>query len=312
MTEHTARHGPVFIVGCERSGTTLLRAMLNAHPHIAIPYEAHRFSKKVVSVSSPWTHVWASHEVEVSVREFLNHPKVRFWGLHEAAVMQELRAGASFRYSDILRAIYGAYAKREGKQRWGDKTPWNTFDLPELIQAFPDAQFVHIVRDGRDVYLSWSQVDWVRYDVEAAAKRWRGWVWAAYRPGERLGSKRYYQLRYEALIRRPCETLKAICQFLGEPFVENMLDYHTNEQLVPEEDRKFHQLLSRPPATSRVYRWKQEMQVAEVTRFERIAGPTLIKYGYDVVSPGLRIKAYAGFVTQRVRQRIKDALNLAS
>lgn len=272
---------PIFIIGCERSGTTLLRAMLNAHPNIAIPYEAHQFSK-IFSTPQPWDGAWSSDQVAGPVMEFLRQPKPAQWGLTKEVVLEELGTSATFRVSDILRGIYRAYARQHGKARWGDKTPSNTFELPFLIREFPDAQFIHIVRDGRDVYLSWLKVDWAHYDVTSAAKRWKPWVQAADRPGKSLGPEQYFRLRYEDLVPDPRGQLQRVCRFLNEPFDERMLRYHEERGLVPESRKQFHELLATPPDPSRVHGWKRHMSTRDVKLFERIAGTTLMKYGYDV------------------------------
>lgn len=222
---------PIFVIGCVRSGTTLLRAMLNAHPNIAIPYEPVSFSR-IISTRSPWSCRWTRKDVHQPIEEFLAYPAVQFWKLGVSAVLAELGEGEVFGYGDMLRAIYSAYARRAGKPRWGDKTPSNTFELPYLVREFPEAQFVHIVRDGRDVFLSWCKVDWARYDVVQAAKRWRHWVYEAYELGETLGSTQYLQLRYEDLVRDPRSHLQAVCRFLREPFDERMLDYHQEQHLL--------------------------------------------------------------------------------
>lgn len=272
---------PMFIIGCERSGTTLLRAMLNAHPHIAIPYEAQRFSKLLMG-RSPWTQVWSRDEAIAPIQQILANPRVSFWAPTPAQVLYELDGQPTIRYDELLRAIYAAHARRERKSRWGDKTPRNTFDLPHLITAFPDAQFLHIVRDGRDVYRSWATVDWAGYDVATAAKRWTQWVGAADEPGEGVGPQRYHVLRYEELIEQPLQVLQRVCHFLGEAFSDRMLHYHEQQGLVPEEQVKFHTGLTEPLDASRVQRWKHAMSPADVATFERIAGPTLVKYGYEL------------------------------
>lgn len=297
---------PIFIVGCERSGTTLLRAMLNAHPHLAIPYEAARFSV-LASAAAPWTAVWTRSTVRAAIATFLSHPKVAFWGLDGEEIFGEVTRLGDVRYPDLLAAVYGSYARRQGKVRWGDKTPGNTFELPNLARAFPRAQFVHIVRDGRDVCLSWAHVDWAQYDVTTAARRWRQWVWSAYRPGERLGPRRYYAVRYEDLIRAPRATLEGVVRFLGEPFAEQMLSYHAGAGLIPEHRRPFHRLLFTPPDPSRLFVWKREMSLTSVVQFERIAGPTLARYGYEI-TPVMRRQVARSVVAQRIRQRVRDAV----
>lgn len=277
-------HRPVFVVGCDRSGTTLLRAMLTAHPHIAIPYEGARFKHVLPKPwGGIWHRVWPRAEAEYVIDVFLARPKVRFWHLTHDAVSSELGDSESVRFADILAAAYRAYARREGKPRWGDKTTKNAFDLQRIARAFPNAQFVHIVRDGRDVYLSQLKVDWKSRGLGEAAEWWSRWVWAACGPGERLGPERYHQLRYEDLLARPAEELAKICGFLGEPFAPEMLEYYSQEGLVPEHQRLgVHRLVSTPPDRSRAFRWRHDLSVAEQQTFASIAGPTLIKYGYRV------------------------------
>jgi hypothetical protein len=216
--------------------------------------------------------------------------------------VEELGSKARYRFADIIRAAYSAYAKKEGKPRWGDKTPPNAFDLPDLMRDFPDAQFIHIVRDGRDVCLSWAEVDWVKLDVRKAAKRWVRWVRAASHPS-RLGPTQYYELRYEDLVQEPRRVLEAVCRFLGEPFDERMLEYHQQEHLVPEERRKFHTRLSQPPDASRVFRWRKEMSASNVRRFEAVAGSLLLRFNYEVSSPW-RLPSYTHLVICRVGERV--------
>jgi len=294
---------PIFVVGCERSGTTLLRAMLNAHPNIAIPYEAERFSR-ILSTVDPWNTIFEAKAVAVAIDEFLSDRKVKFWKLDRSEVMRELPDLERFKYCDILSAIYRAYAKREGKMRWGDKTPTNTFDMPALVKAFPDAQFIHIVRDGRDVCLSWKKAGWAGYKVAAAAKMWEGWVWWADRFERALGRGRYYLVRYEDLICDPIRSLKGICSFLNETFVKEMLNYPKHRQLVPKGDDPFHKLLGSAPDISRVRNWKRAMRAEDVKVFEKLTGPLLVKHGYEV---GLvrRPEAYAKLFVQGLKQYIK-------
>jgi len=309
---------PIFIIGCPRSGTTLLRAMLNAHPNIAIPFEAERFSTMVAG-PSPWKRVWTHREAAGVIEDVLTTSvQVKFWNLEKDAVLREVGPLESLSYADILRAIYTAYMKREGKIRWGDKTPFNAFEMPNLVRAFQDAQFIHIVRDGRDVYLSWSRLwrsgigfEWAAQyagDPRATARRWETWVWFGYRWGKPLGPGRYCEVRYEDLVRDPSSTLRGICEFLGEPFSKRMLTYYKANGLVPpEEEVGQHQHLSVAPDTSATFRWKREMRETDVKAFEAVAGRTLLKYGYEI-SGEMRRRAQMRLLIQRARQRLRDVI----
>ena len=309
MSRGTSR--PIFILGCERSGTTLLRAMLTAHSRIAVPFEAFRFSR-MVTASSPWTRAWMAHEIVHPAREFLAHPKMPRWGLTIEMVLRELPPAATYRYADLIRAVYAAHARKEGKMRWGDKTPMNAFDAPHLLSAFPEAQFLHLIRDGRDVCLSWAKVDWAHYTVPSAAKQWAKWVRAAAEPGRAVEAGRYLELRYEDLVRQPSEILQQICRFLEEPFEPQMLAYYTVDKPLVEEDRQqFHRLLSHAPDASRAYAWQREMPSADIQTFERLAGSTLMRYGYPVAA-STRMGVYAKAMTGAAKRRVKALLEAVS
>ncbi|MDP3704045.1 MAG: sulfotransferase [Candidatus Omnitrophota bacterium] len=303
-----------FIVGAPRSGTTLLRAMLNAHPHIAIPFEADLFSK-MLSVPSPWERTWARHESRAPIEQFLSHPAVRFWGVSVETVLEAMGQFERVGYPDIIQAIYQAYAMREGKPRWGDKTPIHALEIPQLSRAFPQAQFIHLVRDGRDVYLSWTKLsqsmkgwEWAQgLDAASGADKWQKRVWFAARHGRRLGADRYYELWYEDLVRQPETTLQSVCRFLGERYDASMLRYYEHaEDLVPAKQmRTMHAGLASLPDPSRLFQWKVNMSAVDVRAFELKAGATLLQYGY-AVSLAMRPRALVSLTAQCFRQRLKD------
>lgn len=297
---------PIFIVGCERSGTTLLRVMLDNHTNIAIPYEAERFSK-LVSVQDPWKYSWDKEDVISIIEEVLCVPKIAFWGINKDEVLAELGNADVYSYSDILKALYQANARKHGKKRWGDKTPVNTFELFNIIKAFPDAQFIHIVRDGRDVYLSWTKAPWAKLNLIKAAYKWKRWVMAAYRFGECLSDGQYLEIRYEDLISDPEKILRKICTFLEEPYVSELLEYDKRTDYVPGNDMTFHSLLSNKPDPSRIFNWKRVLAPIEQAHFEALAGSILLKYGYEISGKMIkRVRFY--FFQQRLKDWLKHIL----
>src|SRR3712207_5675468 len=134
MDEHptAAPAPPFFVIGSARSGTTMLRMILNAHPDVAVPPE----SRFVVEL-------WRGESV-IDVERWLHdlgaHRRFRAWELPLEAVRAELGDAATVAYEDAVRATYRAYAAARGKKRWGDKTPRYIEHIPMLGRLFPDAR----------------------------------------------------------------------------------------------------------------------------------------------------------------------------
>ncbi|MGH2952033.1 MAG: sulfotransferase family protein, partial [Solirubrobacterales bacterium] len=136
-----------FVVGVGRSGTTLLRLMLDAHPRLAIPPETHFLPELIAQARQ---RVPADELVSEIVA-------ARNWddfGLDAGALRGRVAALDDARAAPVLRAFYSLYAERQGKQRWGDKTPIYVKRMRLISAVLPEARFVHLIRDGRDVALS--------------------------------------------------------------------------------------------------------------------------------------------------------------
>src|SRR5438094_522137 len=154
---------PVFVVGVARSGTTLLRVMLDSHPDLAIPYESTIIPK-----------LWARRN-ELSRTELmdliLESKCLRLSGISRQAIIAKVEELHSPSFADIIRAVFVANAQQHQKTRWGDKTPRYVEHIPLLASLFPSARFLHIIRDGRDVVLSLSSLldvwPWVPQTVSA-------------------------------------------------------------------------------------------------------------------------------------------------
>lgn len=275
---------PIFIIGVHRSGTTLLRYMLNRHPHIYIPPESDfipRFfrgnPKQELSPKRVNQDLAIIFEKYRFVREWQGSP-LKVSDFAEGKITPKV----------FLDTLYGAYAKQNGALRWGDKTPIYCSYIDLLDQIFPQAQFIHLIRDGRDVALSmldkWGEQDF-HIDVYFAARNWMRRIQEAQRSGEYLSSARYYELYYENLVASPEKELKSICEFLGETYVSEMSQPQklawTN--IEPE---SFHAPLLEPPSTRRIERWKVEMQPDDLRLFQNVAGIFLHELGYQMVEIG--------------------------
>jgi hypothetical protein len=282
------------IIGSPRSGTTLLRLMLDSHPDLAIPPETGFLVPCVVLTSQ------ATVLREAFLQTVTGYPPEapgwRDFQIPHDTFRAALQTIEPFTVADGIRAFYQLYASRFGKSRWGDKTPLYCLHVESIAALLPEARFLHIIRDGRDVALSLRPM-WFApgRDIETLASHWRQCVTT----GRRQGSQcRYYmEVRYEQLIEDSRKVLAEICAFLELDFDDRMLRYH---ELAPERLRE-HQgrfgpdgsvvvtheqrlrqqyRTARPPDRSRVSVWKHQMPREEQLRFDAIAGDVLEEFGF--------------------------------
>lgn len=281
---------PFFIVGSARSGTTLLRLMLNAHRDVAVPPES-RF------VTELWT---GSSDVDAA--RFLDalesHARFRAWELPIDAVRAEIGPVTTLPYADAIAAAYRAYAHARGKSRWGDKTPRYVEHIPFLARLFPDGRFVHLVRDGRNVALSYADVPFGPKNVAQAADLWARRVSAGVDAGRSLEPGRYIEMRYEDLVHDVEGRTRALCDFLDLSFDEGMLDYteRSRSDVLPRAAKYNPKVTQRPIARTRS--WEDAMPARHVAVFESIAGPVLAQLGYPIRNPApgpfVRLEAALG------------------
>jgi hypothetical protein len=271
---------PLILLGVSRSGTTLLRVILDRSPGIAIPDES--FFVPLLA---------RRHGKTIDVEHFLDDvgriPTIREWGLSVEDVTPHVRSGMPT--GQAIAAIYEAYAERAGKPRWGDKTPMYMRHLGLLDDLFPDAQYIHLIRDGRDAALSFLQMPdgtftrtWAHPRTPAQfACLWRREVRDARALGRRVGSARYLEVRYEELVAEPESTVRAICGFAEISFDPGMLEYAGEVDVAA----KPHQQRLLTPPTTGVRSWRADMSAADAAGFESVAGGLLDELGYEVRSP---------------------------
>lgn len=272
---------PVLVLGVRRSGTTLLRVMLDRNPELAVPDESYfvpqlaRRHRGVV-------------DREAFVDDLRRLPTLVEWQLSPARVASRLREGMSA--GQAIAAVFETYAAERGKPRWGDKTPLYMRHLPLLERLFPAARFVHLVRDGRDAALSFLAVPegimtegWAHpRDAAGFACQWATEVGDARALGARVGAARYSELRYEDLVADPADALRRVCAFAGLTYEEAMLGYVGQTPSVLKEHQ---QRLAEPPRVG-VRDWRREMSEGDRRAFEAVAGDLLAGLGYEVESRG--------------------------
>lgn len=290
-------HPPMpIIIGAPRSGTTLLRFMLDSHPTLAIPPETGflaiglQFRSQDDTLREEFFRAVTNFPADAPGWQDFQIPQESFWA--------ELIEINPFTVAEGYRAFYRLYASRFAKRRWGDKTPSYCHDLETIAAVLPEAFFIHLIRDGRDVSLSlrqmWFSPGWA---IETQAHYWSSFVSSARRQG--ASCRHYIEVRYEALILQTQETLKQICGFLDLEYSDAMLRYYerTSQRLqeheararldgslvVTKEERyRQQQQTTEPPDRSRIFGWKSVMSVEERAQFESIAGVLLRDLGYEI------------------------------
>lgn len=269
---------PIFIVGAPRSGTTMLRLMLNAHSHIAIPFESDFISKFYRRLSE-----YGDLSVLANIVRLLDDIAVQGFVVRGRLIRDKasICARNPTSYSGLISAIYEVYAESEGKLRWGDKDPDNVVEIDVLWKLFPGCRIVHIIRDGRGVANSLRKLDWGSKNLLKLASDWSWRVTLAHKMGMMLDKKYYLEVRYEDLVLSPEISLRHICEFLEEPFDEGMLAYYAAARAnMPESSLRFHSSSIRPVDPEKVTVWQREMSRGDRILFEEVAGDTLEQFGY--------------------------------
>jgi hypothetical protein len=269
-----------FLVGSGRAGTTLLRAMLDSHPQMAVPPETYLITELLPRrerYEQP-----AGFAVAAFLDDLVANAWFRRWELNRTKVRRQLDANSAASFADGIRAVYAAYAHDRGKPRYGDKTPVYVYEIDALAQLFEEARFVHLIRDGRDVACSFIGQEKMRPNgpVEAALL-WRERVEAGRAAGEWLKSSRYLELRYEDLIADPEGALRPLCDFIDLDYDPAMLTYRERAEELTRFDggSERHRGVFLAP-TEGLRRWQAELEPAEVEAFELVAGDLLDELSY--------------------------------
>ncbi|HXH42123.1 MAG TPA: sulfotransferase [Thermoanaerobaculia bacterium] len=265
---------PFFVLGAARSGTTMLRLMLNRHSRLAIPFESH-FLRQIFAelpIDRPLDDKEASRMAEIVAGE----KNFRTWHLQAANVRQELIGRAPAPLAVLVDALFRMEIARTGKPRWGDKTPLYYVCWRPLMRLFPGSRLIHIIRDGRDVNLSLEKVGWHGPTASDRARYWHERVEMAQAAARELGRERNMIIRYEDLVLDSRAALERVCDFLGETFEPAMLEFFEDAAMhISDIDGDVHEKLHRPPRPEDVGRWRREMTIERQREFEAVAGSSL-------------------------------------
>ncbi len=272
---------PLFMFGFERSGTTLLSMMVGAHPQIAVPLSAtgmwYRYARRL----DDYGNLKSQGNLERLVGDLLAETRIRLWDvqLDRDAVLEGLEPGS---FAAVVARFHHLYALAKGKPLWGNIDIATIDHMDIANRLFPQARFLHIVRDGRDVALSHETYRYGGSNTLECAERWVRQLRINMKMGAMLDPQRYRVVRYEDLILDSEATLRGICEFAGVDYSPAMLEYPKMvADKIPENRRSLWPALDKPPDKSKVYGWKQRMGTAKRVVFENVANELLKELNYE-------------------------------
>ena len=268
----------IFIGGCSRSGTTLLGSMLGVHSNCICSPESHFKIGILRHFAGNFRHINLKEVMTYLAR----HWRFQIWELPIDIDPIESEADGDG-YGDMLNWIVSQYAQREGKsgaQLWIDHTPENISYASTLIELFPDAKFIHLVRDGRGVAASILPLDWGPNSIVKAARWWMRMVSFGLAAEACLLPDRIMQVKYEALVANPEETLRSICRFLDIPYETSMKE--ANGFRPPRYTLRQHQFVGHKPDKQVSNRWKTRLTPREIEIFENQTRNFLTYLGYPL------------------------------
>jgi hypothetical protein len=268
---------PFFIVGCGRSGTTLLRTMLSQHPQVAIPLESLFIIDYLRARPKPAFSLQKLMACEYELVE---------WGLE--VVPDDLKGCVTAK--ELVDRVHELYMRKHGKTIWGQKTP-RFVRYGELLKAnYPQAKFIHLIRDPRAVVSSLIRSNVHQSNAYFAARRWLKDVKAG------LALKEEYpadvlEVRYEDLVSKPEGILQQVCAFLGLSFDPAMLEYQdAGATEYGGYYEKVHSNLKERPNANRIEAWRKHLLPREIALVESLCGETMRALGYPLDFEAPRVK----------------------
>jgi hypothetical protein len=267
---------PVFIGGHPRSGTTLLGAMIGTHSACVCTPES-QFKTRVLRDAS--VNNQGTLNLEAALRKIQNNWRFKIWDLPLGAVpFNSIQT-----YRDLVEFLVTAYGEKFGRMNpsiWVDHTPSNVKNAETLLRLFPDARFLHIVRDGRGVAASILPLDWGANTVNEAACAWLERLSQNLAVESALGQKRIMRVKFEDMVLEPETILKEICSFLHIDYQPHMTE--GTGFMVPRYTRNQHAQVGNRPDPKEARAWEKRLTARQIEIFESIAGAMLLALGYPL------------------------------
>lgn len=280
---------PVFIVGAPRSGTTMLQFILDDLPNLSMPTGESHFLIPLFRNQ----HDFSNLNTRAGMRRLLQtiddfNPIFLYGDLHGLkfdvdqltdAFLSEQRASVR----DVINGIFEHNARGRGKTRWGDKTPYYALHLDKLVEWWPDARIIHLIRDGRDVALSLfgRKHDFGAYNIYYAAQYWQKYVDICREQGRLLPAGQYLEIRYEDILNDKPAAMRAVCDFIGEPYPDTSVQDISTQPKIARQLKNVNK--------ENQGKWRHTLSAWKIRVFESEAGSSLQQFGYPILTTARRL-----------------------
>lgn len=287
--QHSADASPIFIVGQQRSGTTLLTAMLSAHPAIAIAPET-GFLNQWWTIRHWYGDISAPKRFEAFWADFTTQGRFSHSGVDPDALKARIASEDKVDYPTVYACFLKEYAGRVAKARWGNKVPFG--HAARMLAWYPNARIIYLVRDPRAVFASMLKVPWGSKGVARHARLWRRTIKSL---RELRDDPRVRCVRYELLVREPEAELSRICAAIGEEYTSEMIHGRSKESS-PVMNREgwarnhLDRAIEKPVLTESVDKWRQELSPFQVAAIEHVLWPEMAEFGYTRITGRLSTK----------------------
>ena len=306
---------PIFIVGCERSGTTVLRLMLNEHSKIALPPQT-KFSRKL----------YKRRMLFGDLSNGKNNDKIIDWILERETNIKLIDLKLDNNHlreswedcttiGEITGTVFQQYSQTRHKSRWGDKRPYYIRYIPQLLKLYPDARIIHVIRNGHDCIASLKRMPWWNKNSIHSMLNWRHSI--------RMGVKaagafkdQFLEVRYEDIVRHPETQLKKICDFINVKYESGMLEFHLNTEInIPGYKKEWHHKTFKPLSDDAIDKGKEQLSENELILFSWCAGEELNLWNYDIKKGKLSfslkyfkewVKFYSNIFLEKAIDRLID------
>lgn len=316
---------PFFIVGASRSGTTMLRLLLNAHSRIGVPKELAYFT---LAMQKGALNAWRQGRLSADAHRAFLHAFLAkkhhiYTRVDTARLEEDLIQDHPTDLRGSLDGVMAEWVREQGKARWGEKTPKNLFYVDHIHHMYPEARFIHIVRDPRAVVYSMNRFARFLNDSVLNAFNW----YLSVKDGYGLlrasvPEALVMTIRYEDLVANVEETVRRLCEFIGEPFEPAMLDFYRESQTnihPASAELGGVNTLTQPVSTTSVDKWREGLAEREIAVVEAVCGDLMPGLGYDLTGARLgagdhlALQAKLAYCqVQRWRHRRMRAYQIAS